>query len=62
MGDSKVFRADMARSVRLQRAFRTEQTEPEAFSTLLAGHCRFLERRFGLGGRAYTLMTSAVCS
>ena len=36
MSDSKVFRADLARSVRLFRAFRTEQTAPEAYYTALA--------------------------
>ncbi len=36
MSDSKVFRADLARSVRLFRAFRTEQATPEAYYTALA--------------------------
>lgn len=36
MSESKVFRADVARSVRLLRAFRTEQMSPEAFYTALA--------------------------
>jgi SAM-dependent methyltransferase len=36
MSDSKVFRADAARSVRLFLAFRTEQASPEAYYTALA--------------------------
>jgi len=36
MGESKVFRADLARSARLLRAFRTEQTAPVDFYTFLA--------------------------
>jgi len=36
MSDSKAFRADLARSVRLFRAFRTEQTAPETYYTALA--------------------------
>jgi SAM-dependent methyltransferase len=36
MSDDKVFRADLARSVRLFRAFRTEQTAPQAYYTALA--------------------------
>ena len=36
MSESKVFRADLARSVRLFRASRTEQTAPEAYYTALA--------------------------
>src|SRR5581483_12430135 len=36
MSDSKEFRADLARSARLLRAFRTEQTSPEAYYTMLA--------------------------
>jgi SAM-dependent methyltransferase len=36
MSDSKVFRADLARSVRLFRASRTEQAAPEAYYTALA--------------------------
>src|SRR5438874_12713597 len=36
MSESKAFRADLARSVRLFRAFRTEQTAPEAYYTALA--------------------------
>jgi SAM-dependent methyltransferase len=34
--DGKEFRADLGRSVRLIRAFRTEQTSPEAYYTTLA--------------------------
>jgi SAM-dependent methyltransferase len=34
--DGKVFCADLSRSVRLLRAFRTEQTAPESFYTFLA--------------------------
>jgi SAM-dependent methyltransferase len=36
MSDTKEFRADLGRSVRLIRAFRTEQTSPEAYYTALA--------------------------
>jgi SAM-dependent methyltransferase len=36
MSESKAFRADLARSVRLFRAFRTEQATPEAYYTALA--------------------------
>ena len=36
MSDSEAFRADLARSIRLFRAFRTEQTAPEAYYTALA--------------------------
>jgi len=36
MSDSKVFHADVARSVRLFQAFRTEQESPEAYYTALA--------------------------
>jgi hypothetical protein len=36
MSDSTTFRADVGRSVRLLRAFRTEQTAPEAYYTALA--------------------------
>jgi SAM-dependent methyltransferase len=36
MSDTKEFRADLARSVRLMRAFRTEQSSPEAYYTFLA--------------------------
>lgn len=36
MSDSKVFRTDLARSVRLFRAFRTEQAAPDAYYTALA--------------------------
>src|SRR5438132_2584724 len=36
MSDIKEFRADLGRSVRLMRAFRTEQTSPEAYYTALA--------------------------
>ena len=36
MSESKAFRADLARSARLFRAFRTEQTAPEAYYTALA--------------------------
>jgi hypothetical protein len=35
MSDDKVFRADLARSVRLFRAFRTEQTAPQAYYAAL---------------------------
>ena len=36
MSDSKVFRADLARSVRLFRVFRTEQASPVRYYTALA--------------------------
>jgi SAM-dependent methyltransferase len=36
MSDIKEFRADLGRSVRLLRAFRTEQTSPEEYYTALA--------------------------
>lgn len=36
MSDSEVFRADLARSVRLFRAFRTEQESPAGYYTALA--------------------------
>jgi len=36
MSDSEAFRADLARSIRLFRAFRTEQKEPETYYTALA--------------------------
>ena len=36
MSDDKVFRADLARSVRLFRAFRTEQSAPQDYYTALA--------------------------
>jgi len=36
MSDSKVFRADLGRSVRLFRAFRTEQESPVGYYTALA--------------------------
>ena len=36
MSESKAFRADLARSARLFRAFRTEQSAPEAYYTALA--------------------------
>jgi SAM-dependent methyltransferase len=36
MSEIKEFRADLGRSVRLMRAFRTEQTSPEAYYTELA--------------------------
>lgn len=37
MADGTVFRADLARSARLLRAFRGEQTAPAAYYTFLAG-------------------------
>jgi len=36
VSDRAAFRADMARSARLLRAFRTEQTAPDAYYTALA--------------------------
>ena len=36
MSDCPAFRADVARSVRLVRAFRTEQAEPAAYYASLA--------------------------
>ncbi len=52
MSDSKVFHADVARSVRLFQAFRTEQESPEAYYTALAqdtilqlGHYAELDER-----------------
>jgi SAM-dependent methyltransferase len=52
VGDGKAFRADLRRSVRLLRAFRTEQTAPESFYTFLAEDTvRQLSQYVDLGGR-----------
>jgi len=52
MSDSKVFRADLARSVRLFRASRTEQTAPGAYYTALAQDTILQLRQYtGLDGR-----------
>jgi SAM-dependent methyltransferase len=52
MSDGKVFRADLARSIRLFRAFRTEQTAPEAYYTGLAQDTILQLRQYTeLGGR-----------
>jgi SAM-dependent methyltransferase len=52
VGDGKAFRADVRRSVRLLRAFRTEQTAPESFYTFLAQDTvRQLGQYVDLGGR-----------
>lgn len=52
MSDGKAFRADLRRSVRLLRAFRTEQTAPESFYTFIAEDTVLqLSQYVDLGGR-----------
>ena len=41
------FRADVARSARLLRAFRSEQTTPAAYYTTLAGDTKRLVEEYG---------------
>jgi SAM-dependent methyltransferase len=52
VSDGKAFRADLRRSVRLLRAFRTEQTAPESFYTFIAEDTVLqLSQYVDLGGR-----------
>ena len=52
VSDCRAFRADVARSVRLFRAFRTEQVAPDEYYSILARDtARQLGRYAGLDGR-----------
>jgi hypothetical protein len=61
VSDRPAFRADVVRSVRLLRAFRTEQAAPDAYYTALARDtARQLRQYLDLAGRVVADVGGAV--